>query len=51
MFKSRKNLIKKVTDLEIKLKETEGKLLAIRVQYILMRADRNRLKEKLQIAE
>lgn len=47
MFKSKKNLIKKVSDLEIKLKETESKLLAIRVQYILMRADRNRLKEEL----
>lgn len=38
---------KQILELEAKLKETESKMLAIRVQYILMRADRNRLKEEL----
>jgi hypothetical protein len=47
MFVSRKKLIKNIQELEKKLRETESKLLAIRVQYILMRADRNRLKEEL----
>lgn len=47
MFRSRKKLIKNIQELERKLKETESKLLAIRVQYILMRADRNRLKEEI----
>ena len=47
MAVSKKKLIKDVSRLEKKLRETESKLLAIRVQYILMRADRNRLKEEL----
>jgi hypothetical protein len=47
MFWTSKKINKKISDLETKLKETESKLLAIRVQYILMRADRNRLKEEL----
>lgn len=47
MVVSKKKLIKDVSRLEKKLRETESKLLAIRVQYILMRADRNRLKEEL----
>ena len=47
MVTSRKKLIKEVFRLEKKLRETESKLLAIRVQYILIRADRNRLKEEL----
>jgi hypothetical protein len=47
MFKSRKKLIENISELEKKLKETESKMLAVRVQYILMRADRNRLKEEL----
>jgi len=47
MFKTSKKLKKQILELEAKLKETESKMLAIRVQYILMRADRNRLKEEL----
>jgi uncharacterized protein YeeX (DUF496 family) len=47
MFKSRKKLIKDIFELEKKLRETESRMLAIRVQYILMKADRNRLKEEL----
>jgi hypothetical protein len=47
MVVSKKKLIKDVSRLEKKLRETESKLLAIRVQYILVRADRNRLKEEL----
>jgi hypothetical protein len=47
MVTSKKKLIKEVSRLEKKLRETESKLLAIRVQYILIRADRNRLKEEL----
>ena len=47
MVPSKKKLIKEVSRLEKKLRETESKLLAIRVQYILIRADRNRLKEEL----
>ena len=47
MFKSRKKLIENISELEKKLKETESKMLAVRVQYILMRADRNRLKEEI----
>jgi hypothetical protein len=47
MVVSKKKLIKDVSRLEKKLRETESKLLAIRVQYILIRADRNRLKEEL----
>lgn len=47
MFRSRKKLTKDINELEKKLRETESKLLAIRVQYILMRADRNRLKEEI----
>ena len=47
MVTSKKKLIKEVSRLEKKLRETESKLLAIRVQYILVRADRNRLKEEL----
>ena len=47
MVTSKKKLIKEVSRLEKKLRETESKLLAIRVQYILMRAERNRLKEEL----
>ena len=47
MFKTNKRLSKENLELETKLKEMESKMLAIRVQYILMRADRNRLKEEL----
>ena len=47
MFRSRRKLIKDISELEKKLSETESKMLAIRVQYILVRADRNRLKEEL----
>jgi hypothetical protein len=47
MVPSKKKLIKEVSRLEKKLRESESKLLAIRVQYILVRADRNRLKEEL----
>jgi hypothetical protein len=47
MFRSKKKLIKDISGLEKKLRDTESKLLAIRVQYILMRADRNRLKEEI----
>jgi hypothetical protein len=47
MFRSRRKLIKDINELEKKLSETESKMLAIRVQYILIRADRNRLKEEL----
>jgi hypothetical protein len=46
MFRSRKKLIKNIQELEKKLRESESKTLAIRVQYILMRAERNRLKEE-----
>lgn len=48
MFKTNKKLSKKVSELETKITELESKLLAIRVQYILMKADRNRLKEELR---
>jgi hypothetical protein len=47
MFRSRKKLIKNIQELERKIGETESKMLAIRVQYILMRAERNRLKEEI----
>lgn len=47
MFKSKKKLIKDIQELEKKLRESESKTLAIRVQYILMRAERNRLKEEI----
>ena len=47
MFKPNKRLSKENLELETKLKEMESKMLTIRVQYILMRADRNRLKEEL----
>jgi len=47
MFRSRKKLIKDIQELEKKIRESESKTLAIRVQYILMRAERNRLKEEL----
>lgn len=47
MFRSRKKLIKDIQELEKKLRESESKTLAIRVQYILMRAERNRLKEEI----
>ena len=47
MFKTNKRLSKENLELETKLKEMESKMLTIRVQYILMRADRNRLKEEL----
>lgn len=46
MFRSKKKLIKDIQELEKKLRESESKTLAIRVQYILMRAERNRLKEE-----
>jgi hypothetical protein len=47
MFRSRRKLIKDISELEKKLRETESKMLAIRVQYTLVKADRNRLKEEL----
>lgn len=47
MFRSRKKLIKDIQELEKKLRESESKTLAIRVQYILVRAERNRLKEEI----
>jgi hypothetical protein len=47
MFRSKKKLIKDIQELEKKLRESESKTLAIRVQYILMRAERNRLKEEI----
>jgi uncharacterized protein YeeX (DUF496 family) len=47
MFRSRKKLIKNIQELEKKIRESESKTLAIRVQYILMRAERNRLKEEI----
>jgi hypothetical protein len=47
MLRSRRKLIKDISELEKKLRETESKMLAIRVQYTLVKADRNRLKEEL----
>ena len=47
MFRSKKKLINDIQELEKKLRESESKTLAIRVQYILMRAERNRLKEEI----
>ena len=47
MVRSRKKLIKDIQELEKKIRESESKTLAIRVQYILMRAERNRLKEEI----
>jgi uncharacterized protein YeeX (DUF496 family) len=47
MFRSRKKLIKDIQELEKKIRESESKTLDIRVQYILMRAERNRLKEEI----
>jgi uncharacterized protein YeeX (DUF496 family) len=47
MFRSKKKLIKDIQELEKKLWEYESKTLAICLQYILMRADRNRLKEEI----
>jgi uncharacterized protein YeeX (DUF496 family) len=47
MFRTKKKLINDIQELEKKLRESESKTLAIRVQYILMRAERNRLKEEI----
>lgn len=45
------NYAKEINDLKKRIEETESRLAVLRVQYILMKSDRDRLKEKLQIAK
>lgn len=45
MFKKRAKLTKEVYDLKRRVEEAETRLLSLRVQYILLKTDRDRLKE------
>ena len=45
MFKKRARLTKEVYDLKRRVEEAETRLLSLRVQYILLKTDRDRLKE------
>lgn len=45
MFKKRVKLVKEVYDLKRRIEEAESRLITLRVQYILLKSDYNRLKE------
>lgn len=45
MFKKKMNYAKEINDLKKRIEETENRLAILRVQYILMKSDRDRLKE------
>ena len=45
MFKKKMDYAKEINDLKKRIEETENRLAVLRVQYILMKSDRDRLKE------
>jgi hypothetical protein len=45
MFKKKMDYAKEINDLKKRIEETENRLAILRVQYILMKSDRDRLKE------
>ena len=45
MFKKRMDYTKEINDLKKRIEENENRLAILRVQYILMKSDRDRLKE------
>jgi hypothetical protein len=47
MFKKRMDYAKEISSLKKRIEEAENSLAIIRVQYALMKSDRNRLKEIL----
>jgi hypothetical protein len=47
MFKKKMDYAKEISSLKKRIEEAENSLAIIRVQYALMKSDRNRLKEIL----
>jgi hypothetical protein len=45
MFKKKMDYAKEINDLKKRIEENENRLASLRVQYILMKSDRDRLKE------
>ncbi len=45
MFKKKMDYAKEINDLKKRIEENESRLAILRVQYILMKSDRDRLKE------
>ena len=45
MLKKKMDYAKEINDLKKRIEETENRLAILRVQYILMKSDRDRLKE------
>ena len=45
MFKKKMDYAKEINDLKKRIEENENRLAVLRVQYILMKSDRDRLKE------
>lgn len=45
MFKKKMDYVKEINDLKKRIEETENRLAILRVQYILIKSDRDRLKE------
>lgn len=45
MFKKKMDYAKEINDLKKRIEENENRLAILRVQYILMKSDRDRLKE------
>ena len=48
MFKKRMDYDKEINDLKKRIEETENRLAILRVQYILIKSDRDRLKELIR---
>jgi hypothetical protein len=45
MLKKKMDYIKEINDLKKRIEESEDKIAILRVQYILVKSDRDRLKE------
>ncbi len=45
MLKKKMDYIKEINDLRKRIEESEDKIAILRVQYILVKSDRDRLKE------
>lgn len=48
MFKKKMDYDKEINDLKKRIEETENRLAILRVQYILIKSDRDRLKELIR---
>jgi hypothetical protein len=48
MFKKKMDYAKEINDLKKRIEENENRLAILRVQYVLMKSDRDRLKELIR---